>query len=203
MRQDEGEEVAASVGRFGPYIRYGSKFVSLKREDDPYTVTLERALELVAEKKKADAEKQIKLFEEEGISILNGRYGPYVTNGKKNAKVPKDVEPSSLSLEESIALLEAAPARGARRGKKKTTAKKKTAAKVKNDPAAINAVKNIKANKRKTKTAAKKTKTTAKKLVVRHNHNPVQHDSKGHKRYIDEPLGLEGRVRKNARQSKF
>ena len=85
----DNEEVAASIGRFGPYIRYVSKFVSLKREDDPYTVTLERALELVAEKKKADAEKQIKLFEDEGISILNGRYGPYVTNGKKNAKVPK------------------------------------------------------------------------------------------------------------------
>ena len=129
----EGEEVAASVGRFGPYIRYGGKFVSLKREDDPYTVTLERALELVAEKKKADAEKQIKLFEEEGISILNGRYGPYVTNGKKNAKVPKDLEPISLSLEESIALLEAAPARGARRGKKKTraTSKKKSSSKKK------------------------------------------------------------------------
>ena len=129
----EGEEVAASVGRFGPYIRYGGKFASLKREDDPYTVTLERALELVAEKKKADAEKQIKLFEEEGISILNGRYGPYVTNGKKNAKVPKDLEPISLSLEESIALLEAAPARGARRGKKKTraTSKKKSSSKKK------------------------------------------------------------------------
>ena len=129
----EGEEVAASVGRFGPYIRYGGKFASLKREDDPYTVTLERALELVAEKKKADAEKQIKLFEEEGISILNGRYGPYVTNGKKNAKVPKDLEPISLSLEESIALLEAAPARGARRGKKKTraTSKKKSLSKKK------------------------------------------------------------------------
>ena len=129
----EGEEVAASVGRFGPYIRYGGKFASLKREDDPYTVTLERALELVAEKKKTDAEKQIKLFEEEGISILNGRYGPYVTNGKKNAKVPKDLEPISLSLEESIALLEAAPARGARRGKKKTraTSKKKSSSKKK------------------------------------------------------------------------
>ena len=130
----EGEEVAASVGRVGPYIRYGSKFVSLKREDDPYTVTLERALELVDEKKKADAEKQIKLFEEEGISILNGRYGPYVTNGKKNAKVPKDVEPVSLSLEESIALLEAAPARGARRSKKKTRAKAKKKSTLKKKP---------------------------------------------------------------------
>ena len=130
---NEGEEVAASVGRFGPYIRYGSKFVSLKREDDPYTVTFERALELIVEKKKADPANQIKLFEEEGISILNGRYGPYVTNGKKNAKVPKDIEPIKLSLEESIALLEAAPARGTRGRKKKTkaTSKKKSMSKKK------------------------------------------------------------------------
>lgn len=127
---EEGEEVAASVGRFGPYIRYGSKFASLTKEDDPYSVTLERALELVAEKKKADAEKQIKVFEEEGISILNGRYGPYITDGTKNAKIPKDKEPASLTLEESQALLAAAPAsRG--RGRKKAVSKKKASAKKK------------------------------------------------------------------------
>tara|TARA_R110002073_G_scaffold91926_1_gene215889 strand:- start:1083 stop:3479 length:2397 start_codon:yes stop_codon:yes gene_type:complete len=125
---EEGEEVAASVGRFGPYIRYGSKFTSLPKEEDPYTVTLERALELVAEKKKADAEKQIKIFVEEGISILNGRYGPYITDGTKNAKVPKDKEPASLELEECITLLAAAPAsRG--RGRKKAAAKKKVSKK--------------------------------------------------------------------------
>jgi len=111
----EGEEVVANIGRFGPYIRYGNKFVSLKKEDDPYTVGLERALELIAEKKKADAAKQIKVFKEEGISILNGRYGPYVTDGKKNAKIPKDREPASLTLEESQTLLAEAPARGRRR----------------------------------------------------------------------------------------
>jgi DNA topoisomerase-1 len=121
-KTEEGEEVAASIGRFGPYIRYGSKFVSLKKDDDPYTVTLERALELIAEKKKADAEKQIKIFEDEGISVLNGRYGPYVTDGKKNAKIPKETEPKSLSLEDCKELLAAAPARG-RRSKKKRTRK--------------------------------------------------------------------------------
>jgi DNA topoisomerase-1 len=132
---DEGEEIAASVGRFGPYIRYGSKFASMTKDDDPYTVTLERALELVAEKKKADAEKQIKVFEGEGISILNGRYGPYITDGTKNAKIPKDREPASLSLEESVALLEAAPvSRGRGRKKaatKKAATKKKTTSKKK------------------------------------------------------------------------
>ena len=94
----------------------------MKKEDDPYTVTLERALELIAEKKKADAEKQIKIFEDEGISVLNGRYGPYVTDGKKNAKIPKDTEPKSLDLEACKELLAAAPARG-RRSKKKRARK--------------------------------------------------------------------------------
>jgi DNA topoisomerase I len=126
---EEGEEVAASVGRFGPYIRYGSKFASLPKEEDPYTVTFERALELVAEKKKADAEKQIKIFVEQGISILNGRYGPYITDGTKNAKVPKDREPASLELEECITLLAAAPVSRGRGRKKKATAKKKVSKK--------------------------------------------------------------------------
>jgi len=117
---EEGEEVAANIGRFGPYVRYGSKFVSLKQEDDPHTVTLERALELIVEKKKADTEKEIKIFGDSGISILNGRYGPYITDGKKNAKIPKDREPASLTLEESQILLAEAPARGKRRARQKT-----------------------------------------------------------------------------------
>jgi DNA topoisomerase-1 len=122
---DDGLPVSASVGRFGPYIRYGDKYVSMK-EDDPYTVELPRALELVAEKIKVDAERLILDFEEQGIQVLNGRYGPYITNKEKNAKVPKDREPKSLTLEECIELLAAAPVRG-RRGKKKTA--KKTAKK--------------------------------------------------------------------------
>ena len=113
----DGEEIVVNIGRFGPYVRYGNKFVSLKKEDDPYTVGLERALELIEEKKKADAAKQIKVFEDEGITILNGRYGPYVTDGKKNAKIPKDREPASLTLEESQTLLAEAPAGKGRRRK--------------------------------------------------------------------------------------
>ena len=113
----EGDEIVVNIGRFGPYVRYGNKFVSLKKEDDPYTVGLERAQELIEEKKKADAARQIKVFEEEGISILNGRYGPYVTDGKKNAKIPKDREPASLTLEESQTLLAEAPAGKGRRRK--------------------------------------------------------------------------------------
>lgn len=114
----EGEEVVANIGRFGPYVRYGKKFVSIK-DDDPHTITLERAMELIREKKKADAEKEIKVFKSEGISILNGRYGPYITDGTKNAKIPKDREPASLTLEESQTLLAEAPARRRRPPRKK------------------------------------------------------------------------------------
>jgi len=149
---DDGLPVSASVGRFGPYIRYGDKYVSMK-EDDPYTVELPRALELIEIKKKEDAERLIKNFEEEGIQILKGRYGPYITNKAKNARVPKDREPASLTLEECIELLAAAPERGGR-GKKKA-AKKKTETKKK-------AVKK-KARKKKAKKKAAKKKVSKKK----------------------------------------
>jgi len=120
----EGEDVSASIGRFGPYVRYGSKFASLK-EDDPYTITLERALEVVAAKKLADANRLILDFAEQGIQVLNGRYGPYITNKAKNAKIPKDREPKTLTLAECEALLAAAPERGGRgRGRGKAPAAK-------------------------------------------------------------------------------
>jgi DNA topoisomerase I len=106
----EGEQVLASIGRFGPYIKYGSKYVSLK-DDDPYTVTLERALECIRAKREADANRIIQDFGVQSIQVLNGRYGPYISNGEKNARVPKDRDPKTLSLEECRALLEAAPNR--------------------------------------------------------------------------------------------
>ncbi|MGR8920724.1 MAG: DNA topoisomerase I [Gammaproteobacteria bacterium] len=115
----DGVMLTVNIGRFGPYVRYDGKFASLGKEDDPYTITLERAIELVEEKKKADAAKQIKIFEDSEIKILNGRYGPYVTDGSKNARVPKDTEPADLSLEQCQALLEAAPAKRGRRGRAK------------------------------------------------------------------------------------
>ncbi len=116
--------VSASVGRFGPYVRYGDKYVSIRGDDDPYTIELPRALELIEEKKIEDANRIIQDFEDDGIQVLNGRYGPYITDKTKNARVPKDREPKSLTLEECKELLAAAPVRG-RRGKKKS-AKKKT-----------------------------------------------------------------------------
>ena len=118
----EGEKVSASIGRFGPYVKYGSKYVSIRGED-PHTIELEQALEFIAKKKEEDANKLIKDFSDDGIQILNGRYGPYVTDGKKNAKVPKDTEPASLTLEQCKEMIAKAPARKARR----RTAKKKKA----------------------------------------------------------------------------
>jgi DNA topoisomerase-1 len=149
----DGLSVSASVGRFGPYVRYGDKYVSIKG-DDPYTIELPRALELIEEKKIADANRIILDFEEEGIQVLNGRYGPYITNKAKNARVPKDREPKSLTLEECLELLAAAPERG-RRGKKKVA--KKPAAKKKA------AKKKTKKKKAKKKAAKKKATKAAKK----------------------------------------
>ena len=126
----DGLKVSASIGRFGPYIRYGDKYVSIRGEDDPYTIELPRALELIEEKKIADANRIILDFEDEGIQVLNGRYGPYITDKSKNARVPKDREPKTLTLEECKELLEAAPARRSKKKAKKKVAKKAAKKKV-------------------------------------------------------------------------
>lgn len=158
-----GDPVSASIGRFGPYVRYGDKYVSI-RGDDPYTIGLERALELIEEKKIADANRIIQDFPEVGIQVLNGRYGPYVTDGNKNAKIPKDREPKDLTLEECQAMIEAAPERRGRRGKKKVakkTSAKKAAAKKKTKKKSKKKKKKVAAKKRsKKKSAAKKKPTT-------------------------------------------
>jgi DNA topoisomerase-1 len=109
----EGQTVVASTGRFGPYVKFGSKYVSLK-DDDPYTVTLERALEVIRLKQEADAARLILDFGVDDIQVLNGRYGPYITDRKRNARIPKDRDPKSMTLEECRALLAVAPERGAR-----------------------------------------------------------------------------------------
>jgi DNA topoisomerase I len=105
-----GEEITTNVGRFGPYVKYGAKYVSLKI-DDPYEITPERALEVIRDKEIADANRLILDFPDAGIQVLNGRYGPYITDKSRNAKIPKDKEPKSLSLEECQTLLAAAPVR--------------------------------------------------------------------------------------------
>jgi DNA topoisomerase-1 len=109
-RSRDGHAVSVGRGQYGPYVKYGAKYVSIK-DDDPFTITLERALELVAAKEKADEARNILVFPDAGISVLDGRYGPYVTDGKKNAKVPKPAIPKTADEAAKHALWRAAAAR--------------------------------------------------------------------------------------------
>ncbi len=163
----EGEKITANIGRFGPYIKYDSKFVSLK-DEDPYTVTLERALEVVAEKKIADANKLVKHYEGTDVQILNGRWGPYITDGNKNAKIPKELKetPTEIPLELCLKLLEEAPERRGR-GKKKAAAKKVAEKESKKKSAAKKKTKKKAASKKKKKKASAKKKATAKKTAAK------------------------------------
>jgi DNA topoisomerase-1 len=116
----DGKPIKVAIGRFGPYVQYGDKkYVSIK-DDDPYTVELPRALELIKDKETLDANRTILDFPEAGIQVLNGRYGPYITDRVKNAKIPKNREPKSLTLDECKELIAAAPVRRGRFGAKKT-----------------------------------------------------------------------------------
>ena len=100
----EGEELTVGVGRFGPYIRHKSKFYSLKKGvDDPYTITLERGIELILEKNETDKNKIIKDFDD--IRVLNGRYGAYLVKDKKNFRLPKGTDPQKLTREECINII--------------------------------------------------------------------------------------------------
>lgn len=121
----EGLVVKANVGRFGPYLQHGKGFVSLKKEDDPMTVDLTRAIEIIEQKRVDDANKIIKLFpEREDVQLLNGRWGAYLKIGKNNFKLPKDVVVEELSLEECIKISES-QADIAKKNKAATAAKKK------------------------------------------------------------------------------
>jgi DNA topoisomerase-1 len=104
---EDGKDIKANIGRFGPYIQVEKLFVSIKPLD-PHTITLEEAKELYAAKLKAEAEKNIADFGD-GVKVLNGRFGPYVTDGKKNAKIAKDTDPKSITHEQALAMLAAAP----------------------------------------------------------------------------------------------
>ena len=133
---EDGRKISANIGRFGPYLRYRDpdegkdKFVSLK-EDDPYTIDEARAREVIAEKIEADRKKFIKDFDDGAIRVLHGRWGPYITDGEKNARVPKDVEAEALTRDAAVELLAKAPARKGRGGRKPAAGKSKAAAKPK------------------------------------------------------------------------
>lgn len=101
----EGDEMIAGTGRFGPYIRFRNKFYSLKKGvDDPYSVTLDRGVELIKEKSESDKKKLIKEFGE--FQLLNGRYGPYLSRDKKNYRLPKGTIPEQLTKEDCLSIIE-------------------------------------------------------------------------------------------------
>jgi DNA topoisomerase-1 len=101
----EGEEMMVGIGKFGPYIRYKSKFFSLKKGvDDPYIVTFERAVELILEKNESDKKKVLKDFG--NIMVLNGKYGPYLVKDKINYRLPKGSDAENLTKEECIKIIE-------------------------------------------------------------------------------------------------
>jgi DNA topoisomerase-1 len=121
-----GEPMQVNVGRFGPYVRYGKNYVSLKSED-PYTVGRERALELIAAHQQDAANKQLRVFPDSAIRILNGRFGPYITDGKKNVRLPKSREPASLTLAECETMIREAPEKKKPERKKKTVVRRRAA----------------------------------------------------------------------------
>jgi len=113
---EDGQEIKANIGRFGPYIQIGKLFVSIKPKD-PFEITEDEARELYVDKLKKEAEKNIADFGD--IKVLNGRFGPYVTDGTKNAKIPKETDPKSLTEAQAKELLDKAPAKKSRFTRKK------------------------------------------------------------------------------------
>ncbi|WP_282296996.1 DNA topoisomerase I [Stenotrophomonas sp. PS02289] len=172
LGEDKGEPVSVGIGRFGPFAKRGSTYASLKKEDDPYTIDLARAVFLVEEKEEIARNRIIKEFEGSDIQVLNGRFGPYLSDGKFNGKIPKDREPASLTLAEAQQLMEETgkPVRkgfGAKKAAAKKAPAKKAAVKkapaAKKAPAKKAAAKKAPAKKAVKKAAAKK--APAKKAV--------------------------------------
>jgi len=157
-----GEEVTVGIGRFGPFAKRGSTYASLTKEDDPYKIDLARAIFLVEQKEEIARNRIIKEFEGSDIQVLNGRFGPYISDGKMNGKIPKDREPASLSLAE-VEQLMAETGKPVRKGFGAKKAAKKTAVKKEGAPKKA-AAKKAPAKKAATKKAATK-KTAAKKAT--------------------------------------
>ncbi|MCX6274890.1 MAG: type I DNA topoisomerase [Bacteroidetes bacterium] len=131
--QYEGDDVVVSIGRFGPYVRFGSLFASLKKEDDPYTITYDRAVELIIDKKRANAERLIQSFEEDKeVQVLKGRWGPFINFHGRNLRIPKDKDGTTITLAEINEIAANTPDTGKKSwGGKKGGFKQKAAAPVK------------------------------------------------------------------------
>lgn len=141
---EDGQEIKANIGRFGPYVQVGKLFVSIKPLD-PFKITLEDARRLYAEKLQKDKEKYINTFGD--VQVLNGRFGPYITDGTKNVKIAKDIDPKSITAQQAHEMLAAAPASKGRFGRRKTVAATSASAK---------APKTVKTKKKTTKRSTKK-----------------------------------------------
>ncbi|WP_333819568.1 type I DNA topoisomerase, partial [Ohtaekwangia sp.] len=140
----EEKPVVVNIGRFGPYVLHDKKFVSIPKDTDPYEIALDRAIELIENKRIADANKTIKLFDENPeIQILNGRFGPYIKAGKKNVKIPKGKEPKDLTLEECVTLAAATPEKKGRFGRAAAPTKEAAAPAAKKAPAKKTAAKKV------------------------------------------------------------
>jgi DNA topoisomerase I len=168
LGMDGEEEISVGIGRFGPFAKRGSIYASLRKEDDPYTITLTQAVQLIRDKEEAAANRIIRQWEGASVQVLNGRYGPYISDGEKNGKIPKDREPASMTLEEcqQILIETGKPVRSRGRGGKKTAAKKAPAKKAaeKKAPAKKAPAKKAPAKKAPAKKAPAK-KSTAKKAA--------------------------------------
>ena len=170
LGESNGQAVSVGIGRFGPFAKRGSTYASLKKEDDPFKIDLDRAVFLIEEKEEIARNRIIKEFEGSEIQVLNGRFGPYISDGKLNGKIPKDREPASLTLAEVQQLMEETgkPARrgfGAKKVASKKVATKKAA--TKEAAPAKTAAKKAPAKKAATKkTAAKKVVKKAAKKVT-------------------------------------
>ena len=114
----DGKTLVASAGRFGPYIRYNSKFISLGKVYSPYTITLEEAVTLIGEHEKKEAEKFINSFPEEDIEVLNGRFGAYIKHGGENYKIPKGTDAKALTLEECLNIIKTVKPSGSKKSAK-------------------------------------------------------------------------------------
>ncbi|MBC8156157.1 MAG: type I DNA topoisomerase [Bacteroidetes bacterium] len=126
----EGKLISTGKGRFGPYVKIEDKYVSIPRADQGMPITLDRAIELIQAKRLAEANKYIKEFPENpAVKVVNGQYGPYLAVGKRNVKIPKDVDPASLTLDDCLKLAGDDPADAKKAPAKKTAAKSATAVK--------------------------------------------------------------------------
>lgn len=162
----EGEELVVSIGRFGPYVRHKSKFYSIPKGEEPIDITKERAIEIIEAKRQRDRERTIKEFpQDEKVKILKGRYGPYISIGKENFRIPKDKTPEDLSYEDCLKIAETSG-----KTSRKSTGKKTTAAGKKGTAKKSGAKKSTTKKTANKKTSTKKstsTKTTKKSTAAK------------------------------------